>query len=159
MGADVTMLAQIGDSDPMAQKYLSWMREQGVCTDLIIEDPEKKQPTGMAFIYSYPDGNNSIVVNGGANTHFTEQSWLLFKDKWLAEVKSADVVMMTRETPDWMMANIASACNKNLVLDLGGSLEPVTESMLQHCAVVSPNETERVCMIGEHPVDQHEAKF
>jgi hypothetical protein len=67
--------------------------------------------------------------------------------------------MMTRETPVWMMDNIANACDQNLVLDCGGSLEPVTDHVLSKCAIISPNETERVCMIGEHPTEKHEELF
>jgi len=51
------------------------MREQGVNTDLI---QKVDVPTGQAYIYHYPNGDNSIILVGGANKAFKEipQSWI-----------------------------------------------------------------------------------
>jgi ribokinase len=54
------------------------------------------EPTGQAFIYSYPSGDNSIVIVGGANQSFSK-----IPDAWVAAVKQADVVLMQREVPEW----------------------------------------------------------
>ena len=50
---------------------------------------EREEPTGQAYIYSYPNGDNSIVLVSGANHAFTK-----IPDSWIEVVKNADVVLM-----------------------------------------------------------------
>ena len=54
---------------------------------------------------------------------------------------------MQREIPEWVNIHLARYAN-HLVLDCGGSLDPVSKELLQYCKIVSPNETERECLIG-----------
>ena len=79
-----------------------------------------KEPTGQAFIYSYPSGDNSIVIVGGANQSFSQ-----IPDAWVQTVKSADVVLMQREVPEWANTFLSQFA-RHLVLDCGGSLEPIS---------------------------------
>ena len=69
------MLGQIGKDDPTAEKYLTWMREQGVRTDQI---QRVDAPTGTAYIYLYPNGDNSIMLVGGAN-----KAYKTVPDDWI----------------------------------------------------------------------------
>lgn len=69
------MLGQIGKDDLTAEKYLVWMRDQGVNTEKI---QRVDAPTGQAFIYLYPNGDNSIMLVGGANKSYKTipESWI-----------------------------------------------------------------------------------
>ena len=60
------MLAQVG-SDSDGAEYLDFMRKDRISTDHVIKIEGEK--TGSAFILSQKDGENSIILNGGANMH------------------------------------------------------------------------------------------
>jgi hypothetical protein len=55
---------------------------------------------------------------------------------------------MQREIPEWVNILLAPHA-KHLVLDCGGSLNPISDELLKYCQIVSPNETERECLIGK----------
>lgn len=109
------------------------------------------EPTGQAYIYGYPNGDNSIMLVGGAN-----QGYSKVPDSWVEAVKSADVVLMQREVPEWVNIFLGKHAS-HLVLDCGGSLLPISGELLNLCQIVSPNETERECLIGKQPKEkQHQ---
>jgi hypothetical protein len=54
---------------------------------------------------------------------------------------------MQREIPEWVNIELARHA-KYLVLDCGGSIDSISDELLQYCKIVSPNETERECLIG-----------
>lgn len=97
------------------------MESEGVNVSLV---QKTDQPTGQAYIYSYPDGDNSIVLVNGANHAFTR-----IPDSWVEVVKNADVVLMQREIPEWVNILLAPHA-KHLVLDCGGSLDPISDELL-----------------------------
>jgi ribokinase len=64
LGAKVSLLAAIGD-DSYGQLLLNSLRDAGVDTALI---RHSERPTGVAYIFVTPDGENSILVSPGANS-------------------------------------------------------------------------------------------
>lgn len=60
----------------------------------------------------------------GANHAFSK-----IPDSWVEAVKSADVVLMQREIPEWVNIYLAKY-SKHLVLDCGGSIEPISKELL-----------------------------
>ena len=65
--------------------------------------------TGQAFVTVQKDGANSIVIVGGANTHWNEQALKPELNKLLDE---ANCVILQREIPDSvniLVANMAHA--------------------------------------------------
>lgn len=64
LGAKVSLLAAIGD-DSYGELLLNSLREAGVDTTLI---RRSERPTGVAYIFVTPDGENSILVSPGANS-------------------------------------------------------------------------------------------
>jgi ribokinase len=64
LGAKVSLLAAIGD-DSYGELLLNSLREAGVDTALI---RRSERPTGVAYIFVTPDGENSILVSPGANS-------------------------------------------------------------------------------------------
>jgi ribokinase len=64
LGAKVRLLAAIGD-DSYGELLLKSLREAGVDTALV---RQSERPTGVAYIFVTPDGENSILVSPGANS-------------------------------------------------------------------------------------------
>lgn len=90
-------------------------------------------PTGQAYIYHYPNGDNSILLVGGAN-----KAYKIIPQSWIQAVAEADIVLCQREIPEWVNIQVGKHAKK-LILDCGGSLEPISEELLDLCHVVSPN--------------------
>jgi len=57
-----------------------------VDTHLILKSDK---PTGQAFIMSFPDGNNSIIINPGANHAFNNMP-----DSWFEAVQKSDILLL-----------------------------------------------------------------
>ncbi|WP_307855038.1 ribokinase [Kibdelosporangium banguiense] len=64
LGAKVSLLAAIGD-DSYGQLLLDSLSAAGVDTGLV---RRSERPTGVAYIFVTPDGENSILVSPGANS-------------------------------------------------------------------------------------------
>ena len=58
------MVGAVGN-DNEGNSYVEFLRENGINTDGI--QVLDKVPTGQAYIFSHPDGDNSILIVGGAN--------------------------------------------------------------------------------------------
>jgi len=69
------MLAQVGRDDE-GRNYLDYLQKECVETKDIQQIGGVA--TGQAYILSYADGNNSIVIIGGANMAYPEK----FNDTW-----------------------------------------------------------------------------
>ena len=74
------MLGQVG-SDDDGKDYIQFLQAEGINTEGIRR--VENVPTGMAFIISQQDGENAIIINGGANMEYhnsaenhLEQSWM-----------------------------------------------------------------------------------
>ncbi|WGW12916.1 ribokinase [Saxibacter everestensis] len=70
MGAQVMMIGRVGDDDEGA-RYIERLKEFGVATDSVVVTPG--HATGHALIPVSRDGENSIIVIGGANLQLTEE--------------------------------------------------------------------------------------
>jgi ribokinase len=64
LGAKVSLLAAIG-VDSYGELLLESLRAAGVDTGLV---RQSERPTGVAYIFVTPDGENSILVSPGANS-------------------------------------------------------------------------------------------
>lgn len=63
-------------------------------------------PTGHAVVMLQPDGQNSIIIVGGANTSGWPE---VLPDEDLEFVKSAGIVLLQREIPDSINIQVAKA--------------------------------------------------
>ena len=91
-GAEVQMLACVGEDDSGAG-YLDYFRRQGIGTSGIAVTPNT--PTGSAFITVDDGGENSIVVNPGAN-HSLSVDMI---NEQAEAIRTADVLLLQLETP------------------------------------------------------------
>ncbi|KAI4342449.1 hypothetical protein MLD38_027076 [Melastoma candidum] len=105
-------------------------------------------PTGHAVVMLQPDGQNSIIIVGGANT----SGWPdVLPDEDLGLIKSAGIVLLQREIPDSVniqVAKAASSAGVPVILDAGGVDSPVPQELLSSVDVFSPNETELSRLTG-----------
>lgn len=90
------MLGQVGN-DADGQAYIDFMRKEGIETAGIrLVDGT---PTGSAYIISQQDGENSIILNGGANMHLDEPGAPL-ADSWRQLIAGSHIVLLQREIPE-----------------------------------------------------------
>jgi ribokinase len=103
-------------------------------------------PTGQAIIVLQPDGENSIIIVGGANTQWTAPG-----DEALRQVAASGMLLLQREVPESVSlaaARAASSAGVPVILDAGGNEEPICEELLRLVTVLSPNETELSRLTG-----------
>lgn len=99
-GANVRFCAAIGDDDAGAQLTRALVAA-GVSVDHVrVVD----QPTGIAHVLSYPDGDNSIAVAAGANGALTAADAA-------AAVREATVVLAQLEVPSATVRSALSAAD------------------------------------------------
>jgi len=97
--------------------------------------------TGTAFIMKFPDGDNTIALIGGAN----QAKWVIDRPGVRSAIREASVIMLQREIPNEAnvsFAKLAHSLNIPVLLDVGGSNEPVDRDLVPFVSVVMPNESE-----------------
>ncbi|KAL3613712.1 hypothetical protein CASFOL_041786 [Castilleja foliolosa] len=99
-------------------------------------------PTGHAVVMLRADGQNSIIIVGGANMTCWPES-LCGED--LEVVKNAGIVLLQREIPDFVniqVAKAATSAHVPVILDAGGVDAPIPPELLKLIDILSPNESE-----------------
>lgn len=99
-------------------------------------------PTGHAVVMLQPDGQNSIIIVGGANMSCWPEK---LSDEDLEVVRKAGVVLLQREIPDLVNIQVAKAARSAgvpVILDAGGMDAPMPPELLNAVDIFSPNESE-----------------
>ncbi|KAL8255159.1 hypothetical protein R6Q59_033380 [Mikania micrantha] len=118
----------------------------GVVIDYL--DEVSDVPTGHAVVMLQSDGQNSIIIIGGANMCGWNDH---LDDDDLEVVKSAGIVLLQREIPDSINIQVAKAARSAgvpVILDAGGMDAPVPVELLKHVDILSPNESELARFTG-----------
>ncbi|KAI7836988.1 hypothetical protein COHA_009170 [Chlorella ohadii] len=142
LGVPTKLVAQLG-SDAQAHMLRAALDSYGVDKQLV---REVEGPSGTAVILLEEDGDNRIILHGGANT----APWAL-SGAAQAAISSAGAVLLQREIPEAVntqVAQIAHAAGVPVVLDAGGSADPICPDLLSCLSVLSPNETELSNLTG-----------
>ncbi|CAH8391075.1 unnamed protein product [Eruca vesicaria subsp. sativa] len=108
----------------------------------------KDEPTGHAVVMLQEDGQNSIIIVGGANMRGWPEK---MSDEELEIVRNAGVVLLQREIPDSINIQVAKAVKKEgvpVILDVGGMDTPIPNELLDYIDILSPNETELSRLTG-----------
>ncbi|KAH7543929.1 hypothetical protein JRO89_XS15G0063000 [Xanthoceras sorbifolium] len=98
-------------------------------------------PTGHAVVMLQSNGQNSIIIVGGANM----SGWPQSCDYDLEVVRSAGILLLQREIPDSVNIQVAKAARiagVPVILDAGGMDAPIPRELLNVIDILSPNETE-----------------
>ncbi|KAL7249911.1 hypothetical protein ACSBR1_011987 [Camellia fascicularis] len=99
-------------------------------------------PTGHAVVMLQSDGQNSIIIVGGANMSCWPDAMC---DEDLELVRNAGIVLLQREIPDFVNIQVAKAAKNAgvpVILDAGGVDAPIPPELLNFVNILSPNESE-----------------
>lgn len=114
-GADVAMVGAVG-TDSFADEAVALLRDAGVDLQHV---SQIDGATGIAVIYVQDDGENSILVNAGANSSMTRERVL----RDTAVIEAASIVAMQGEIPRSGIEATAALCRSRLVLNLAPVME------------------------------------
>nr|GEX25881.1 PfkB-like carbohydrate kinase family protein [Tanacetum cinerariifolium] len=139
-------LGQVGQ-DAHGQLIFDALDKSGVCLDYLrkVEDV----PTGHAVVMLQSDGQNSIIIVGGANMNGWEKNEV-YKDG-LDVVQNAGIVLLQREIPDFVNIKVAKAAKSAgvpVILDAGGMDASIPVDLLNNVDIFSPNESELARLTG-----------
>ncbi len=151
LGAKATFIGAVG-KDIIGDFLVGHLKASGIDTRWVRRDSSRS--TGCAFITIYPSGNNSIVVEPGAN-HTLEPADIERAQESIAE---SDAVLTVLEIPVETVEVVLQAgrtAGKLTVLDAGPPRRCSTE-ILKLADIVSPNETELEALSKE-PVSGRES--
>jgi len=142
-GGDVSFIARVGDDLFGRQAVAGFVRDR-IRVKYIVRD--QKAPSGVALIFVAPDSENSIAVASGANVN------LSVPDIRRAGpvIVRADIVLMQLETPVETVkeaARLASEAGVPVILNPAPA-QPLSNDLLQHITVLTPNETEAELLTG-----------
>ncbi len=144
LGAKTTFLGAVGQ-DMIGDFLIQGLEANGIDTAWVKRDPTRA--TGCAFITLFPSGNNSIVVDPGANFALTPAD-IERAEKVIA---GADALCTVLEIPLEVVEaalRLARKAGKLTVLDAGPPRHCSPE-ILKLADIVSPNETELEQLSGE----------
>ena len=137
LGAQVRFIGAVG-RDIIGDFLVGHLEASGIDTHWVRREPERS--SGCAFISIYPSGNNSIVVDPGANRTLTPTDI----DDAHEALAGADAVLTVLEIPMETVEAVLRAgrkAGKLTVLDAGPPRQCSPE-ILRLANIVSPNETE-----------------
>lgn len=141
LGANIEFLCQVGDDD-LGQMVLNELTEANVEVGNVTKLQDVA--TGQAYILSQPDGENSIIIHGGANTAWAEDTTEL-PEKMTEAINGCDCLLLQREVPQHIneiAARLAYKAGALVILDAGGEDTPLSDELLNHVHIYSPNLTE-----------------
>lgn len=143
LGADVTLIAKIGD-DPFADILRSAIDSENINTEFVKTDAEAG--TGVATIVVEPDGENNIIVVPGANMRLTPGDIDVAQNS----IAEADVLLLQLETPintSEHAIEIAKANETIVILDPAPA-RPLPANLLSQVDILKPNEVEAGVLSG-----------
>ncbi|TXK80034.1 ribokinase [Paenibacillus sp. N3.4] len=135
MGADTWFMAKVGD-DLFGQSLMNSLAGFGVHTDFIHAEPNVT--TGVAAI-TVCEGNNSIILDGGANNQLTPAYIQGYKE----ELLSAAAIMLQLEIPmESVYETIQLVKGKVPIFLNPAPAVPIEDAILQGVDYFTPNEIE-----------------
>lgn len=150
-GGAVTFVARVGD-DMFGQQAIKGFVHDGINVDHVLKDSQAA--SGVALIFVAEDGENSIGVASGANARLSPEDVRAAA----SAIADADVLVMQLETPLETVqaaAELAAAEGIRVILNPAPA-QPLSDELLRHISVLTPNETEAELLTGIQ-VDGEEA--
>jgi len=148
------ILAGCLGSDSLGEKLKRGLENEGVITEYLTID--KEEHSGVTVIIINKDGDNSIVLDPGANTRFSPQRAASLK-RTLPQIS---VVLAQLEIPIETVDFVFSEAKKlgiPTVLDAGPA-KPLPFSLLRNTDILSPNQTELETLLKREIKDLEQAK-
>jgi len=152
LGGAVTFICKTGN-DIFGKQSLQLFKEEAIDTSFVFEDT--KHPSGVALITVDDHAENCIVVASGANAHLTAKDIMQANDCF----KKADIILMQLEIPVETVeyaASLAASLGKKVILN-PAPVCPLSDTLLQHVSIITPNETEAFMLTGIKVIDESTA--
>lgn len=149
-GADTHFIGKIGD-DTNGQFMINSMKDSGINVDQVTVTKDAK--TGQAFILLDDEGQNSILVYGGANQKLSVDDVKNAE----ATIADSDFIITQFETPmDVAEAAFKTAKANDVVtiLNPAPARQAIPASLLAVSDLVVPNETESQTLTGIEITDE-----
>ncbi|MBD5430291.1 ribokinase [Lactobacillus sp.] len=153
-GSKVVFVGRVGDDDH-GRFMLKEFKDNNIDTTYVTVTPN--QQTGQAYILLQESGQNSIIIQHGANFDVTADDVRNAKD----EIASSDFVVAQFETPVEATIEafkIARAAGKKTVLNPAPAMKEIPEKLLELTDLITPNETESQGITGIEITDEESMK-
>jgi len=153
LGGDITFICKTGN-DIFGRQSVALFKEEGIDTSCLLTDEE--HPSGVALITVDKHAENCIAVASGANATLSPENLGEFK----TVIENASIVLMQLEIPLETVAYVAGIAATNAVKVV---LNPapaniLSDELLQHISMITPNETEASLLTGINVTDAESAK-
>ncbi|CAD2074722.1 ribokinase [Phocicoccus pinnipedialis] len=145
LGNDVQFIGRVGD-DSFGDNILSTFEKNGI--KMIERQPLENTPTGIACV-TVSNNDNSIIIVSGANAEVTPELVETHKERIL----ESDFVMTQLEIPMETINHIAKICAENTIplLVNPAPAQKLTDTILEACTYITPNEIELEQLKAFHP--------
>ena len=148
LGADVSLVMAVGD-DYFGEYALKILEKEKIRHPSVVLVPEA--PTAAGFVTLTEDGENSILLDPGANQHLGVADI----DKCADAIRAADMVVSQLESPVACTIRAFEIAREAGVATLlnpapARSLPP---ELLRLCDILTPNESESKLLLGLEPDD------
>ena len=143
LSGNVSFICKVGN-DIFGQQAVQLFQKEGIDTSYCFTDMDN--PSGVALITVDEQAENCIAVASGANANLTPED-IASVEKAIEE---ADYVLMQLEIPMQTVeyvAEIAFRKNKKVILNPAPA-QALSNELLQHLYVITPNETEAEIITG-----------
>lgn len=151
LGGDTAFVGKLG-CDVLATETISQLRQEGIDVSQLTQTPAA--PSGTAFIMVDAHGENSIIVNAGANAQLLPADIDAARDV----IAKASIVLMQLETPIPTLvhaARLAKTHGVKVVLNPAPApATPLPAELLSNVDVLIPNETEVERLTGMSITDE-----
>ncbi len=141
LGGEVSFVGCVG-SDQEGEMLRSSLESANVDCEFLISLPEV--PTGTAMIGVDTEGNNSIIVNPGANGALVQEDIIAVKEI----VESAKIVLMQLEIPTSCVETAVEMANGITILNPAPVVD-IPKSLLGKVDVLVPNQIELAHLSNE----------
>jgi ribokinase len=142
LGAPVSMIGMLGN-DTFGTQLRASLEAPGVDTRAVGVVPAS---SGLALITTADNGENAIVVVGGANAYLSPRDL----DKHIDVIRSAGIILTQLEIPLETVEHLAAVARREnipLILDPAPA-RPLPVSLLACTEWLTPNETEACSLLG-----------
>jgi ribokinase len=148
-GGEVTFIAKIG-RDIFGEKAIDGFKKENINTEYILKD--EKTSSGIALICVDEKGENSISVASGANFKLSVEDI----EKFSHVFNDHSVLLVQLETPLSTIDFALETAHKNGMTTIlnPAPAQKLSDKMLSHVNIITPNETEAEILTGIKPENE-----
>lgn len=153
LSGSVAMIGAVGD-DQMGRVLVDSLKKDGVQAEHVMVKPQTA--TGVASIVVDDEGRNSITVAPGANYQLTAED---IRNKETV-IRNSNLVLLQLETQYETVKEGLRIAKKNEIFTILNPAPAVhlTEEILKHVDLLTPNETELETLSGCHTDTEQEMR-